>query len=232
MMKGLSITVRMATIGLVACVCVAGFAGAASASTINLLTNGDFEAGDTGFTTGLTADSGLSADGTYTITTDPSATNGYFRSIGDHTTGSGNMLAINGSTTEDTVIWSETVDVVAGEDYDFTAWIARIWGSYRNDTYLVINGVTLDTIGTPYSGLQAWYAYSLTWNSGSATSAVIQLTQKSTNEYSKSIALDDLSFVGEAPGAPSEVPLPAAIWLFGSAAAGGRFASRGKKRRQ
>ena len=66
--------------------------GVAQASTVNLVTNGDFESGNTGFTTDYSESVGLSGSSTYVVTTNPASNNGSFQSFGDNTSGSGNGL--------------------------------------------------------------------------------------------------------------------------------------------
>ncbi len=73
-------------------------AAAPTAST-NLITNGDFESGNTGFTSGY-AFGNVHGPGTYWIGGTPSqapgAWGGWYNG-GDHTSGSGKMMVVNGA---------------------------------------------------------------------------------------------------------------------------------------
>jgi hypothetical protein len=75
----------------------------------NLLVNGDFSSGNTGFTSGYThvPDGVFTAPGDYGVITNPATafTNG-FASFGDHTTGTGLMMFGDG-TGGQTPFWSE-----------------------------------------------------------------------------------------------------------------------------
>ncbi|MES2810300.1 MAG: hypothetical protein V4619_16825, partial [Bacteroidota bacterium] len=98
----------------------------------NAVTNGDFSAATTnsntrGFTSAYTYKSTssncnncccgvLSAEGTYTITTNPSTIHTNFSSFGDHTTGSGNMLIVNGAATANTTVWTQNITVQPNTD--------------------------------------------------------------------------------------------------------------------
>ena len=63
---------------------------------VNLLTNGDFSAGNTGFTSQYTYSPGnLLHEGTYTVDNNPHNDSIYGASFGDHTTGKGLMLIAN-----------------------------------------------------------------------------------------------------------------------------------------
>ena len=76
--------------------------------TGDIVQNGNFNEGDSLFSTNYIHDGGgtwgeLSDPGTYAVTTDPHLVHSNFHSFGDHTTGDGNMLVCNGNTIADTV---------------------------------------------------------------------------------------------------------------------------------
>src|SRR5262249_23725901 len=82
----------------------------------DLIVNGNFEAGTntSGFTTGYTVSPGfLDGPALVDVTKNPAAENQWWQptNFGDHTSGSGFMLAVNGATTPNTPVWSQTVAV-------------------------------------------------------------------------------------------------------------------------
>src|SRR4051812_6854698 len=79
----------------------------------NLLTNGNFSAGNTGFTSEYVfVNSGVSTTpGTYGIRTNSQSYNPNFNLFGDHTTGNGNMMLVDGHPTPNRTVWSETIPV-------------------------------------------------------------------------------------------------------------------------
>jgi len=86
-----------------------------------LLTNGNFELGNVGFTSAyLYSPNNLVGPKTYEMTTNPHLGNSNAFSYGDHTTGSGLMLAANGSTNTADFAWSETVSVSTNTIYEFS----------------------------------------------------------------------------------------------------------------
>ena len=96
--------------------------------TNQLILNGDFEGGTTAasnnFTTAYVPGTGgvwglLSNPGQYAISTSPSNVHNNFASCGDHTTGTGNMLIVNGATAANTNVWSQTAPVVPNQNYIF-----------------------------------------------------------------------------------------------------------------
>jgi hypothetical protein len=183
---------------------------ATSASGATLLANGDFEAGNTGFTSGLTFVPGVNTGAAqYSVGTNPQAFNGLFVSLGDNTSGSGNMMIVNGSTTAGDLVWSETVSVAANSSYTFGGWIADVF-SGQSALSLAINGTVLGQITAP-STAGVWDAFSFSWSSGTATSATLELLQQTTGFGGNDYALDDLSFSRD-PTTP--IPLPAAGWLL------------------
>lgn len=97
-----------------------------------IIINGDFETGNTGFgsTYSFVSPGGnsLTPAGVYTVDDNPQNSHSGFYSMGDHTTGSGLMMIVNGSPTTGFSVWSGTVgiDLVVGELYDFSAWVASV----------------------------------------------------------------------------------------------------------
>ena len=83
----------------------------------NLVVNGNFEAGNSGFTSNYWyGNPGLSPGG-YSIQPNPLACNPGFSQCGDHTTGSGNMMVIDGSTTPGITFFCQTVPVIPNTEY-------------------------------------------------------------------------------------------------------------------
>jgi hypothetical protein len=93
------------------------------------IVNGDFSSGNTGFTSQYSnvANGTFTAPGDYGLTTNPSNpitgfTNGFF-SYGDHTSGSGLMLLVDGGA-PGTYVWGESIAVSPNTTYTFTGWVA------------------------------------------------------------------------------------------------------------
>lgn len=192
---------------------IAVMAFATSASAASLLSNGDFEAGSTGFSSDFTEAANITPASTYAITTDPRNNHNSATSYGDHTTGSGNMMAVNGSTISGDVFWRETVTVDVSTDYVFSLFTSTWYGGSAS-LGLLINGVAVgSTIFTP-TLLGVWENSTLdAWSSGASSSATIELINISNQFSGNDFAVDDLSFVASsAPPAP--VPIPAGLPLL------------------
>ncbi len=113
------------------------------ALAVNLIPNGDFQAGSTGFTTTYFDSTGiynLTEDGTIYVGNDPGVQNSYFvngansnNGLGgffDHTLGnsSGLMLMVNGNANTAANVWKigAPLSVVAGTPYRFSGYISNI----------------------------------------------------------------------------------------------------------
>src|SRR5262245_41705434 len=94
----------------------------------NLIANGDFSLGNAGFGTGYTYSPGdVGPAQSYDVVDDPAHSRPHDAnpvSYGDHTTGTGLMMAVNGATAPDVVVWSQTVAVSPASDYDFSLWLS------------------------------------------------------------------------------------------------------------
>jgi hypothetical protein len=82
----------------------------------SFVVNGDFSAGNSGFTTNYVNSSSLLPPETYAVGANPNAFNSAWPTMGDHTTGTGLMMIVNGATTGDQTVWSETVAVTPNHD--------------------------------------------------------------------------------------------------------------------
>ncbi len=63
----------------------------------NLIVNGDFSQGNTGFLSNYTLSTSGNQEGTYTVAGNPASWDPGFSNCTDHTGGNGNMLLVNGS---------------------------------------------------------------------------------------------------------------------------------------
>lgn len=106
----------------------------------NKVRNGDFKAGNVGFTSTLRyvapLHNALTHSGTYTIETNPHKLGGYLPNITDlpygHEKGMGPYLIANGSRTKNAVVWREdNIKFVAGTEYVFENFFATLSDTAR-----------------------------------------------------------------------------------------------------
>lgn len=166
----------------------------------NLVTNGDFNQGNTGFSSGYTPITAALSQGQYVVTTDPYVHNNGFTSCGDHTTGNSNMLLLDGAcgtngVPPNTVFWCQTIPVTPNTDYAFSAWLTNVLNSGVSSTLqFTINGVVIGTPPSTTTTACQWSEFYVIWNSGSATSANICIAEGTGVCSGNDFAVDDISF--------------------------------------
>ncbi|MBK8699322.1 MAG: hypothetical protein IPN29_07150 [Saprospiraceae bacterium] len=171
-------------------------------STTNLINNGDFESGNTGFTSdytltypGYTCPSGnqvwglLGCEGTYFVGPSSSAMHTNFANCTPH--GGSNMLMLNGAPTLQQ-LWCQTIAVMPNTDYVFQAFATSIEPTSPAILQFAIDGVLL---GSPFNltGTTCiWQEFYEVWNSGSSTSIEICITNQNTATGGNDFAIDDI----------------------------------------
>jgi hypothetical protein len=166
----------------------------------NLLSNGSFTHGAEGFSTSYArGGTSLVSAGTYVVGTDPHLYHYAGADFGDHTTGTGKMLMVNGSPTAGTIIWRETINVTRGEAYNFSGFAASWATSIQNggdispaQVQVSINGTPISTTTLPSTPGQ-WISMENSWLATSSR-AVITITDLNTTVGGNDSAYDDLSF--------------------------------------
>lgn len=197
----------------------------ATTASANLIINGDFEAGNTGFSSGYTNSPSLFGEERYAITTDPNLNHPGAASYGDNTTGSGLMMAVNGSSTTGTVIWGQTISVASYAIYDFAAHISS-WSTVSpGELDFTINGVSIGGLNAPGT-TGDWVLAFATWNSYNSTTATLEIRNVNTATSGNDFALDDLYF--GATIFSLEVPEPGTLAVFVLGLAGLAYTRRKK----
>jgi gliding motility-associated-like protein len=162
----------------------------------NLVTNGDFSQGNTGFTTQYTLGANgqfgpLTNTGTYGITNVANLLHSQFAPCTDHT-GGGQMLVVNGATSPRNM-WCQTVTVTPNTDYAFSAWFAVVATQNPSLMRFTINGNTIGNNFTLPNMTCEWTRFFRLWNSGAATTAQICIANVSTSAAGNDFCLDDIS---------------------------------------
>jgi gliding motility-associated-like protein len=161
----------------------------------NLLSNSDFEGGNFGFSSDYLYNPGnLVPEGLYDVIDDPSADHPGFAPCNDHTSGSGNMMVVNGAGTPNQDVWCQTVPVVANTTYILSAWVTTVVAASPALLQFSINGTTIGPIFNAPSAVCSWQNFYQSWNSGSATSATICIVNQNTVLGGNDFALDDIVF--------------------------------------
>ncbi|MDG1517697.1 MAG: gliding motility-associated C-terminal domain-containing protein [Flavobacteriales bacterium] len=174
------------------------FVGSEDGYTVgqNIIINGDFEQGGVGFASGYTDGCALNVlnEGRYCVSSNPRATHWGFKTCGDHTTGSGNMMVVNAATQVGISVWCQTVNVEPATDYEFSGWITSVHPSNPAILEFKINDVLMGSRLTANTTTCQWNQYAAQWNSGLSTSAEICVVNQNIIAGGNDFAIDDISF--------------------------------------
>ena len=197
-------------------------------ASAELIVNGNFQSGYTGFTSAYTVgqpgNTGLYPAGTYALLTNPSLGHNLFSSFGDHTTGTGLMMVVNGAG-QPVNVWSEgSITVTANTNYLLSAWVTSVYSASPALLSFNLNG---SQVGSNFSlagtTVGEWQHFTGTWNSGANTSASLAaIVNQNLDANGNDFALDDISLVeqtadvGAVPEPSSWILLGTGILLFGA----------------
>jgi len=165
-------------------------------SSTNLIVNGDFSSGNSGFSSNYTyTNSDLRPEGYYAVGKNPRTFHPDFSACGDHTTGTGKMLIVNGNVVPNIKVWGQPITVKANTYYAFYAYVTPVHPTNPPVLQFSING---GVIGTPFTSSNvtcAWQKFYAVWYSGSITNANISIVNQNTIANGNDFALDDIKFV-------------------------------------
>lgn len=172
----------------------------------NLVTNGNFSAGNTGFSTSYTYNpSNCYTEGHYSIASSGSAVHGSFCTTGDHTSGSGLYMIVNGAPSSINV-WCQTMTVTPNTWYRFSFWGMNVCAVCSDNPQfsISINGVPASNPCATFvfDTRCSWKYYEVYWNSMGATSANICIINLNTYLGGNDFALDDIEFRSCSSGGP------------------------------
>lgn len=172
----------------------------------NLVVNGDFEQGDSGFVTDYTPTSQyIDGPGKYAVDNDVA---NHYNNQGSTTSmlgqgHSGKYMMINGSGLPQDIVWQQSLEVTNHTDYVFSVWVAHLWKNCGNDytaqLKFYINGEALNYTPFVNSCTNAnqrpnWQEFTANWNSGTSTMATITIRDINPNsEAGNDFGLDDIS---------------------------------------
>jgi gliding motility-associated-like protein len=160
----------------------------------NIITNGDFGAGNTGFTSQYNFANPNVTEGQYFVGPNPPNWNASLSSCGDHTTGNGNMMLVDGALVPDILVWKQTVSVLPNTNYAFSTWMQALYTPNPTELRFSINGGNVGNLITAALSTCTWTQFYTTWNSGNSTIATIAIVNKNTIVQRNDFALDDISF--------------------------------------
>ena len=161
----------------------------------NLIVNGNFNAGNSGFFSDYDYSPGSGVDpAKYNVGSNILAWHPGMANCGDHTTGTGNMLMVNGAGVAGDVVWGQTITVQPNTTYAFSAWLQHITSVNPAQLQFSINGIPLGNVFQANDNSCIWEQFYITWNSGNNTTAEISVINQNLEAWGNDFALDDISF--------------------------------------
>jgi gliding motility-associated-like protein len=167
----------------------------------NAIVNGDFESGNTAFTTQYAIGTGgswglVSLPGTYAITATPHDAHSNFVTCGDHTAAPGTQqMVVNGADVANTKVWCQTVPTSPNTDYQFGTWVTSVEAGFNvAQLQFTVNNTQIGSVFSPSTTGCSWSQFTTTWSSGMTTSADICIINQNTNGAGNDFALDDITF--------------------------------------
>lgn len=174
----------------------------------NLIVNGDFTAGNSGFTSDYQYLTNAGLNGVqkaYGIVTAANSWFQFFPGCISSAPSGGNMMVVDGSTTNagNDIVWGQTVAVTPNTNYTFSYWMQTVATPNLANMEVLINGSSIGISTAPVSNcLAAQYSY--TWNSGANTTAQIAMYDRATASNGNDFSIDDISLLA-APGNPCAI---------------------------
>ena len=173
----------------------------------NLIANGDFENGNTGFNTvyGYVEDDPTSRremypEGLYAIGENAYNYHNNFSGLGHG--GRGNFMIVNGDRSIGNIVWqSNTLEIIPDTDYYFSAWTSNVnpASPARLRIQVLVNNAVVvesnlgDLTNQPVGNWINFYNPEL-WNSGSNTEVVVRIINENPTAGGNDFGIDDISF--------------------------------------
>jgi Secretion system C-terminal sorting domain len=181
-------------------------------TTSNLLQNGNFEQGNTGFLSDyLLHPLALQQNkyGRYLVNSNPNSIQNGWCNIANHTTGGSLMFVADCSLIPADRMWYQTVAVTNNTVYNFSGWAYSLtnYGNVAPILNIQINGqAIIANLTINYSNCTGgWIFFNATWNSQNNSNALIEIRSQTTAGDGCDIALDDLTFGINCPTTTDDV---------------------------
>jgi hypothetical protein len=186
-----------------------------SALAANLVVNGGFESGNTGFGSdyGYQPPNDIHNQGVYVVGSNPNTYHSSWASFGAEE--GTQMMIVNGANLASDRVWYENgINVVAGTTYYFSAWVASSYPVSPAQLDFSINNSPIGSL-TASTTTGLWQLFYATWNSGANTTADLALVNQNTAFSGNDFCLDNIEMDTIVP-----TPLPPGVLLLGSSLAG------------
>ena len=160
----------------------------------NLVVNGNFQGGNSSFTSAYNYNTvNIYTAGDYQVTDNAAKAHKDFTSCPDHS-GTGNMMVANGTSTLNQKLWCQNVSVYPNTNYTMGVWLSSATSTYPAIMQFTFNGVAPGTSFKATPTVCSWNNFKQNWNSGVSTSVEICIINKNNSLDGNDFMLDDVSF--------------------------------------
>lgn len=163
-----------------------------SVNVNSFVTNGNFSQGNTGFTSNyLYNPTTIWNEGTYAVGPNPNAVHPNFGTWGDHTTGTGNYMLVNGSTSSNQNLWMQTMTLPAGSQVSLSMWFLT-FVSPPGSMQIYVNNQPIGNSFTSPNGTGIWVQRTRVFTVPPSGVCNVRLTTLSSSLAGNDFGLDDI----------------------------------------
>ncbi len=160
----------------------------------NIIVNGQFDAGNSDFSTQYIYQSNLQPEGTTFVTSNASINHPAFVGVGQG--GSGNFLAVNGSSSAGQYIWEQSVTVVPNQTYNISLFLASLVANNNpGNIQLRIDGVDVGPVMNCPGPVNVWLPFNILWTSGNTSNVVLTLLSMNNASGGNDFAIDNIQMI-------------------------------------
>ncbi|MCB0662099.1 MAG: PKD domain-containing protein, partial [Saprospiraceae bacterium] len=162
----------------------------------NVINNGNFDGGNNGFFSNYVNDqTSLWLEGRYAVGSNPQSFHPNFAPCGDHTTGTGSMMIVNGAGIAGQNVYCQVVNVNPTSDYVFSIWVASVISTSPAVLQFSVNGQLLGGTLNASGATCVWTNFTAVWENPGVSSALICIVNQNTALSGNDFAIDDVEFL-------------------------------------
>ncbi|MFN5319732.1 MAG: hypothetical protein ACK5CY_12905, partial [Bacteroidia bacterium] len=169
----------------------------------NLVANGDFEGGNTGFTSQYTFKADVAGntemipENTYAVGPNVASYHPQLVGVGR----SGNYLMVNGNTQTLKTVWAQTINVVAGKQYEFKAYVQN---TFAASPALLRFYAGADMLGAfSATGVATYGEFVATYVAPATGTLELKIIDANLTKSGNDFGIDDISFAEVCPEQPA-----------------------------
>ena len=160
----------------------------------NIIVNGQFDAGNSDFTTQYIYQNNLQPEGTTFVTSDASLNHPAF--VGTGQGGAGNFLAVNGSSNGGQFIWKQQLTVIPNQTYDISLFLASLVANNNSgNIQLRVDGIDVGPVMNCPGPVNTWVPFSNLWTAGASNSAIVSLHSMNSASGGNDFAVDNIQMI-------------------------------------